>query len=74
MEVVVEKKGPVTHLIINRPEVFNALDRRLLQRLTEVFEGIETDRNTIVVVIRGAGEKARFAFPEAKIGIQLVHF
>lgn len=58
MEIFIEKKGPVTHLIINRPEVFNALNRRLLERLAEVFEGIESEKGTIVVVIRGSGEKA----------------
>lgn len=58
MEIIVEKKGPVTHLLINRPEVFNALDRGLLGKLIEAFEVIESEKNTIVVVLRGAGEKA----------------
>jgi enoyl-CoA hydratase len=58
MEIVVERKGPVVHLVINRPEVFNALNRGVLEELGSIFQALEGDKSAIVVLIRGAGEKA----------------
>ncbi len=55
MLVLTEKKGPVTTIIINRPEVRNAVDGPTAQTLIEAFEAFETDPEARVAVLTGAG-------------------
>lgn len=38
MNVIVERDGPVTTLIINRPEVRNAVDRGTAEQLAAAFQ------------------------------------
>ncbi len=53
--IVVEKKGPVTTLIIDRPEVRNAVDRRTAQELADAFREFEGDEEARVGVLTGSG-------------------
>jgi enoyl-CoA hydratase len=53
--ILVEKKGPVTTVIINRPEVRNAVDRQTAQELADAFREFETDEEARVGVLTGAG-------------------
>jgi enoyl-CoA hydratase len=55
MLVLTEKKGPVTTVVINRPEVRNAVDRPTAQALVEAFEAFEADEQARVAVLTGAG-------------------
>jgi enoyl-CoA hydratase len=55
MLVVTEKKGAVTTIIINRPEVRNAVDGPTAEALVEAFEGFEADDEARVAVLSGAG-------------------
>ncbi|MBI5605303.1 MAG: crotonase/enoyl-CoA hydratase family protein [Deltaproteobacteria bacterium] len=55
MLVLTEKIGPVTTVIINRPEVRNAVDGPTAQALVEAFEAFETDPEARVAVLTGAG-------------------
>lgn len=43
---------------LNRPEKLNALTRRVLAELREVFERIKRERNVRAVILTGVGEKA----------------
>ncbi|HUG59489.1 MAG TPA: crotonase/enoyl-CoA hydratase family protein [Candidimonas sp.] len=54
-KILVEKSGPVTTIIINRPEVRNALDREATQLLADAFHEFEADSNAKVAVLWGAG-------------------
>ena len=45
-------------MTINRPEKRNALNPDLFTRLTETLRSVNDDGETLVVVVRGAGEKA----------------
>lgn len=54
MNVVVEKKGPVTTVIINRPEVRNAVDRATAEALAGAFRAFEKDGEARVGVLTGA--------------------
>ncbi len=56
--VIVEKKGQVAFLTLNRPEVLNALSHELLVTLKQELEIIQQDPDVRGVFIRGAGEKA----------------
>ncbi len=53
--VVVEKKEAVTTIIINRPEVRNAVDRNTGEALAEAFRDFEEDDTSKVAVLTGAG-------------------
>jgi 2-(1,2-epoxy-1,2-dihydrophenyl)acetyl-CoA isomerase len=48
--------GPVAHLVLNRPEVRNALDTDALNQLVSHLREIEQDAAIRCVVLRGAGE------------------
>jgi len=55
MLVLTEKKGPVTTIIINRPEVRNAVDGDTAQALADAFRAFEKDQEARVAVLTGAG-------------------
>ena len=55
MLVLTEKNGPVTTIIINRPEVRNAVDGETAQALADAFRDFEHDKEARVAVLTGAG-------------------
>jgi enoyl-CoA hydratase/carnithine racemase len=58
MSVLFKQEGKVGLLILNRPEVFNAVDRSLLQSMRDLLAEIRSNRDIRVVVITGSGDKA----------------
>jgi enoyl-CoA hydratase len=54
----VDKDGPVAVVTLNRPEVLNALNRRLLAELSLALVELNGNADVRAVVITGAGEKA----------------
>ena len=55
MSVRVETKGPVTTVILSRPEVRNAVDRPTAQALADAFRAFEADAEALVAVLWGEG-------------------
>ena len=55
-KVRVERDGPVTTVIINRPEVHNACDVETVKALYDAFMAFEADDAARVAVLAGAGE------------------
>lgn len=55
--VLVEQKGRVAWVTINRPEVHNALDSRTIHALEVGLRTVGKDPEVRCVVLRGAGEK-----------------
>ncbi len=53
MAVTVEKDGPVTTVILSRPEVRNAVDRATAAELFEAFKAFESDETAHVGVFFG---------------------
>jgi Enoyl-CoA hydratase/carnithine racemase len=53
----IDSRGVAT-VVIDRPHVLNAVDRRTHERLNEIWAAIEADTGVRAVVITGAGEKA----------------
>ncbi len=51
----VAREGALSWLTLNRPEALNALDSTLVRELRDFFSQLPADRETRVVVIRGAG-------------------
>lgn len=54
-KVVVERDGPVTTVIINRPEVRNAVDNATAEALADAFRAFDDDDEQKVAVLWGAG-------------------
>ena len=55
MTVTIEKAPPVVTVLINRPEVKNAVDRDTAARLAEEFRDFEADDSLDVAVLGGTG-------------------
>lgn len=54
--VKVEKEGGITWVILNRPEKRNAMSPQLHYDMLEAITELETDKETRVMVLTGAGE------------------
>jgi enoyl-CoA hydratase/carnithine racemase len=52
------KKGPIAHVILNRPKVLNALSQAVFSELKAAFEDARDDANVRSVVLTGSGDKA----------------
>lgn len=55
MAVRVEKNGPVTTVLLHRPEVKNAVDRATAEALADVFRAFDADESAAVAVLHGEG-------------------
>ena len=53
--LLLERAGPVARLRLNRPELHNAFDARLIAGLTKALEALGADPGVRVVVLEGAG-------------------
>jgi enoyl-CoA hydratase/carnithine racemase len=54
-EVLIEDKGHVRWVTLNRPTTMNAITARMLTELNEAFKAADDDHNVRVVVLTGAG-------------------
>jgi crotonobetainyl-CoA hydratase len=54
----VEREGPITTVILNRPEVMNALHSPAHFELADAFDAFRDDPNQWVAIVTGAGERA----------------
>lgn len=53
--VLVERSGPVTTVLLNRPEARNAVDAPTAAALADAFRAFEADLNASVAVLTGVG-------------------
>ena len=53
--VLSEDRGPVRHVVLNRPKKRNALNAELIGALGDAFAAAAADRDVLCVVVRGAG-------------------
>lgn len=56
--LVLEKKGDILIICMNRPKQMNSLNVEIAKKLKEAFEGIRWDDAVKVVVLSGSGEKS----------------
>jgi enoyl-CoA hydratase len=56
MTVRIERAGPVTTVLIDRPGVRNAVDRATAERLAAAFREFDADPDAAVAVLTGAGD------------------
>jgi enoyl-CoA hydratase len=57
-ELLVEHRGSVVWLTVNRPHVRNALSLELVRSLSQSLRALSADRAVRVFVLLGAGERA----------------
>jgi len=55
MPVRVERAGPVTTVVLSRPEVRNAVDRPTADALVAAFQAFDADASALVAVLWGEG-------------------
>ena len=53
--IIVEKRGRVDWLTLNRPEQLNTIDNQMVADLSDYFGKLFHDEHTRIVVMRGAG-------------------
>lgn len=53
--VLIEKKGRIVYVVLNRPEKLNALNAQLFKELDSVLEELEKDDSVSVLIIKGNG-------------------
>jgi enoyl-CoA hydratase len=58
MTIYTEKDGPVTIIILSRPQVRNAVDQKTAEELADAFRSFETDKEAKVAVF--AGDRGQF--------------
>ncbi|HZU63199.1 MAG TPA: enoyl-CoA hydratase-related protein [Novosphingobium sp.] len=64
--ILVEQKGAVTLITLNRPQALNALNSTVLEELIAAFAAYEADESQLCAVITGSGEKAFAAGADIK--------
>ncbi len=64
--ILVEKRGAVTLITLNRPQSLNALNSLVLEELISAFAAYEADPGQRCAVLTGAGEKAFAAGADIK--------
>ena len=67
MAIIFERHGPVATVTLNRPEKMNALDPATYEEITQAFADIERDRDILVGIITGAGDRAFTAGADLKL-------
>ncbi len=64
--ILVEQRGAVTLVTLNRPQALNALNSLVLEELIDAFAKFEADPSQGCAVLTGAGEKAFAAGADIK--------
>lgn len=59
--ILMEKKGPIGVITVNRPDKLNALNTEVVTEIRSGFETLDTDPEVRVIVITGKGDKAFIA-------------
>lgn len=64
--ILVERRGAVTLITLNRPQALNALNSSVLEELIDAFAKFEADPSQGCAVLTGSGEKAFAAGADIK--------
>jgi enoyl-CoA hydratase len=56
--LIIEKTGHIARVIVNRPKVLNALNRKTVEELDDAFKELGSDPSIKVLILTGAGEKS----------------
>lgn len=64
--ILVEQRGAVTLITLNRPQALNALNSQVLEDLIGAFADFEADEKQLCAVLTGSGDKAFAAGADIK--------
>ncbi|HYW90136.1 MAG TPA: enoyl-CoA hydratase-related protein [Chloroflexota bacterium] len=64
--VLLEREDHLAHLVLNRPEVLNAINNELASDLCSACEALAGDPEVWAIILRGAGERAFSAGADLK--------
>ncbi|MCT2400504.1 enoyl-CoA hydratase-related protein [Novosphingobium mangrovi (ex Huang et al. 2023)] len=64
--ILVEQKGAVTLITLNRPQALNALNTQVLADMIDAFGKFQADPSQLCAVVTGAGDKAFAAGADIK--------
>lgn len=64
--VLVERHNHLAHLVLNRPEVLNAIDNALGEELSAACAELAADDSVWAIILRGAGDRAFCAGADLK--------
>lgn len=64
--ILVEQKGQISWITINRPSQLNALNKATIEELNSAMSAANLDENTGVVILTGSGEKSFVAGADIK--------
>ncbi len=67
--ILFEKENHTGKITLNRPEVFNALNARLLKEVTEAVTDCHHDQQIRAILITGSGDKAFCSGADLKAGL-----
>jgi dehydration protein DpgD len=56
--VIYTKQGQIATVMLNRPEAANAINRKMRQELSEIWEEFKADDALWIAVLTGAGDKS----------------
>jgi enoyl-CoA hydratase len=59
--ILVERKGRIGILTINRPDKLNALNTEVVKEIASAFKVLEDDSDVRVIIVTGAGDRAFIA-------------
>jgi methylglutaconyl-CoA hydratase len=54
--IEIQKKKDITTIILNRPEVHNAMNEKLMIELTSCFKKLNKDNQTRIIILKGKGK------------------
>jgi enoyl-CoA hydratase/carnithine racemase len=54
--IILERKQTIAYLILNRPEVYNAINEQMIAEFKQAIDALDRDESIRVVVITGAGK------------------
>jgi enoyl-CoA hydratase len=54
--IILERKQNIAYLILNRPEVYNAINEQMIAEFRQAIDALDRDESIRVVVITGAGK------------------
>ena len=55
--VLYQKRGPVAHLVLNRPQVINAYNLQMRDEIFQALEAVRDDPDVRVAILSGAGDR-----------------
>ncbi|MCB9188436.1 MAG: enoyl-CoA hydratase/isomerase family protein [Flavobacteriales bacterium] len=64
--ILIENRGSIRQITINRPSQLNALNKATIEELNQAIEAAEDDKAIRVIILTGAGEKAFVAGADIK--------